>query len=229
MNTTCLKREPVTEEKQYSKESVDLGKEVYQKTAHGIAWENARRTEDVDKLHAAMRQLDIRPFTEKSIAKYKRKMENKAANFIGGSTAIVMIACVIIGVTAACWHLIFSVTGASADMVYTMFATSHVMCVAACVLGVILTVGTVKGWFESGKWSTYSPYSFTQPIPEYVQQTIVDLANACPAASFYIEALDRLPDPILYVNIPSYNTGRQMVNYAIEVWDEPKYKQEREV
>ncbi len=75
---------------------------------------------------------------------------------------------------------------------------------------------------DSFYWEMISIENFMQPIPEFVAQTILDIHKQCPSVRFFIEAMGRC-DPFLVVQDTAGN------NNYVEVWNEPGFKQEREV
>ena len=70
---------------------------------------------------------------------------------------------------------------------------------------------------------------YHKPVPDFALQTAKDIKEKCPDAKFFIEELEitNVPfaDPFLIVKPDSYSKEE----FYIEVWNEPKFKQKREV
>ena len=81
----------------------------------------------------------------------------------------------------------------------------------------------------TAKWRRITLSSYGKPVPEFALQTAVDIAEhtGTSEVDFYIDQLvvnERTLDPFLVVRCKKDTT-----DYYLEVWNEPKFKQEREI
>lgn len=74
------------------------------------------------------------------------------------------------------------------------------------------------GWFAQASWSHQQLQSYKQPIPEFVIRKAIQIADACPEVTFFVQSLTESPDPFLIARV-----GEEV--YYIEAWAEPRFEE----
>jgi hypothetical protein len=73
----------------------------------------------------------------------------------------------------------------------------------------------------TSRWSLVPIAKYTQIVPEFVLRKAVQIKEACPEVTIYVDALKvntkRIPDPFLVVSL-----GKE--KYWVEVWDEAEFE-----
>ena len=170
-------------------------------------------------LRKAMKELDIRPFTIESIKKYKSKQLWKA-NIRVYKAAAVGFGAAILGAAIM-----------SATIAYGVAAWG----VPGVVLAIIGTIGGLacilsndppKG-LERRSWQREWLSGTSVAVPEFALQTAIDIKKRVPGVLFAVEHLAEVRNPIQAdpFLVAIFNGEA----FYLEVWNEPGYKQQREV
>ncbi len=214
-------------------------------------------------LAKALKKLDIRPFTQASVAAYKEsaaaderdkgklwqaKWFMRAQNTFIISGPATLATAFVAGLAVLC--------GMPAEIMYATLVPGLATLVAAAIC--IGCVDTFNVWNNREfLWNSQKIEDVRGlRIPEFALQTAVELKEVCPEATIYVDQLQEFhrptPDPFIYAvierpavrkamkitspwgNEPTHfeqivSPGIATRRYYLEVWNEPKYKQEREV
>lgn len=183
-------------------------------------------------LKEAMLVLDIRPFNQKAVERYQKKMawqltpiKTKVAR-AAVLAAVLLLLASMVGVTVA----------VVASMVYLITSTPISMWVIWTVVGsgvgAVFGIATItsilkadeRGQLIWARWRSIPRDEYHQPVPEFVCQTAHDLKEKCPEAEFSVEELhlQRRFDPFLAVKDQEGKT------YYLEVWNESSFTRGRE-
>ena len=185
-------------------------------------------------LHMAMRTLDIRPFCQKDVDRYKAKMvrrhmlmKSRASLFVWKAREVffLVFACAfVISIVVhplayflgwhASWALL-SIGGSFSGLVMSLIFGVMVQHILADKLGNITLL--------LPKWEVESLQDYKSAVPEFVLQSAIDLKKACPEVRFFVESLQWQKvtlDPFLVVEYAD-------LRYHIEVWNEPGFQQKR--
>lgn len=170
-------------------------------------------------LYKCFNELDIRPFTERSVANYKYY----TTEFYKNLDSVLAISCLIAGFAAAAFTVasfVFSIAnffGYCEPQYWPSFAST--------ILWSIVGIGLLGHLWTSKTrhWQQTSFESYQDQMPEYALQTAVDVKKHLPMATICVDRLiisDMVIDPFLVVRYKARD-------YYVEVWNEPKYKQQR--
>lgn len=197
--------------------------------------------EKEEMIEKALKDLDIRPFTNESVQAYKdtvtaeerKKLKPTAVKVSDGAmwaffvSAPLAVGLVLSGAVAAIW-------GNHEVLLYAAAAPGFTALISV-IVG-MSCADAVRAYDRiSISWNGMPISRYDKRVPEFALQTACDLKEKCPEAGIYIEELRvesrPAPDPFLVVQIkhPSYDGRVATRPYYLEVWNEPKYKQEREV
>lgn len=178
----------------------------------------------------ALRRLDIMPFTQKSVARYKKKVAWKATRI--RERIVLILGFVGLGLLATA--LLSFIVGLS--LFWTIGSTIMLKVGTVTIIGALLCGVTFGISMENmtrweAVWNEHSLEYYTGQVPEFALQSALDLKRECSFSDvkLYFEidemTMQRKPrlDPFLIV----YVSGGP--KHYIEVWNEPKYKQERVV
>lgn len=172
------------------------------------------------KLVEILKELDIRPFSKKSVEAYKtnkikklkRRDHTSFAMFVFG-VVLVVSSIVLIFASAA-------KDNDGGDVLSDWWAIPGIL-MAICSIPLIgLNVPSDRKRYE---WTQTKIAFYGRPIPEFAIQTAIDIKKRLPEAYFEVEELTerRVVDPFLVVSV------EHGPDYYIEVWNEPGFKQER--
>lgn len=222
MSATILEREPFTCNVTADRNELladDLADEAFQVLGYATKQAKARRLQSLQK---TLEELDIRPFTQESVEKYKKSTEvppNRLAatlvNFSAGIGLVAAIVCLPILVVSA-----------------VTFNASLSFYLALIVLiggGCLIASAAIGDHFVVERmWMTYDLAHYTEPVPEFALQTAIDIKKRHPEVNFYVCSLEEnrmVLDPFLVMRVPD---GTWYKDYYLEVWNEPKFTGERE-
>ena len=227
MATKTLKRKPL---ETVSDEDYAGIRELAERSQKLLCYHALKRTceqrRTTDDLVRAMSDLDIHPFDEKSVEKYKKKQAFRARR----KDAQTVACAVTLGVLVAC--LATLVVSLLVWPVWACLAVGSSIC-GIVALGAFLTgvacVGTIIFMEEQlnfsildVEWKMSELKYYDHPVPEFALETACNLKEKCPGAEFFVDWMDSrrvfLNDPFLVVGD---RTGKK---YYIEVWNEPKFQ-----
>lgn len=176
--------------------------------------------------------LGLRPFTRASVEAYKTKAAWSGWSKKHGWQAA---AC---GIAGAAGIAGFATSIALDHWAIVPLLPVSAILIAGAIANAKRFVGPTWQWRIAalgGGWNDV----YTGRVPEFALQTAVDLKKACNKAGmkadFYVEFMQekalRHPDPFLAVVVSDEFAPTRLRTdlLYIEVWNEPKYKQEREV
>jgi ABC-type sugar transport system permease subunit len=210
-----------------------LGYKAYRQTIE------RHQKSDAAEVLAAIRALDTAPFTRASVDRYKARkaraewMKSKWSVFYDcywwffGAVVVVMAASIAAGITmahcyesAVCWF----------GIVPAMLAILGAVTLAVMYVNI--------SWMTDRRfrprratWEKHHVAGFTGAIPAYALQWALDIKQACPGATLFVDELmvrdeewsePRSRDPFFGVQDNQGNT------YWLAVWDEPNFKAKRE-
>ncbi len=222
MSELMLEREPfscdfVADQTDFCRD--ELADEAFQLLGYATTQAKTKRFE---VLKRTMADLDIRPFTEKSVESYQKSCEiapnpvvAAIVNFASGFGVLSAIICLPI--------LVISAVSLNASL-------SFYLAVTVLIGGGSLISGAVFGdrFLVERVWLMHDLAHYTEPVPEFALQTAVDIKKRHPEVSFYICSLEEnrmVLDPFLVMRVPY---GHWYRDYYLEVWSEPKFSGERE-
>lgn len=180
-------------------------------------------------LFAAMAELGIKPFSLASVEAYKRKMVfwTNLKNLI--ATLSILFCRIALAISIVGGVLSFVIGG-----IWTIFAPIPEWCLwwfGASLIGFV-GAGLVELYRDGedlfwryAQWNKTPIYKYPEFIPEFAVQTAVDLKEKCPEAYFYIEELRIEGYPILD---PFLVVKHGDLEYHLEVWNEPCFKDKRQ-
>jgi|GEM_PF-2861646 len=204
-----------------------VGEEVLKYAEHNLGYTHPERGRLVAKsaLTNALRIMGLKPFTPLSVERYKaaelRRHQGKLAmirektNSIGSLSLFMglfsMVAFILVSLLSAgqMWVRAFG---------YTLVSSAITFFLGLLVYAIIGDDSKIKA-----KWQRRSLKDYDRPVPEFALATAMELHQRVPGATFLIDELviDMQPkDPFLVVVLAG-------VEYYVEVWAEPGYKQER--
>lgn len=200
---------------------------------------------DIDHILAS---IGVSPFTNASVAAYKGR--SVRANDLLDNRMIPLYIFTAIGIGVTTIATILSHVGPPDEYVSSMrlakvlgsLTVALVSCLAFCVYRrkQLMPPGvTLKGLLlQDGYWTTTTIKSTRNPVPEFALQTALDFMKAVrtdPKYSrysanvlveeYYLRNVQPV-DPFLIVSLTTPD-GRFTDSRYVEVWNEPKYKQER--
>ena len=171
-------------------------------------------------------ELDIKPFTQESVNKYKKETAERvewAANhllvrFFTWVFLTLLVACGASLIAALSAAIFIEIGG----WVWTVVVGEAV----ACVL-VLICFACAHESYGSPKatWERIAITQYAKLIPEFALYTAVQVKKRCSQATLYIDELrvDTIfHDPFLVVKDSEGN------EYCLEVWNEPGFKQKRQ-
>lgn len=195
------------------------------------------------KIEAALNKLGIKPFTNDSVVEYKAAVRNEELKKRSNIWADIHH-------TYSFWSFFVSagvglaaLVGAAAASIWGFhmpFLWAATGCGAVCLLAIFAAVATLDDANAHDRievsWASKNLCSYEKKIPEFALQTACDLKKLLPSVSLYVDEVhvQRMPqpDPFLYAVIENGTStlpDRQSTRrYYLEVWNEPKYKQQRE-
>lgn len=183
----------------------------------------AKQTSDVE-LKKVLKELCIEPFSMASIDKYKYE----TAGYYDNLNVICGIAAGI-SFIAGFFSGVFSALEYFAPKFGGNFLAINSSIFGACIaVALIVAIVVVRNRLDMKRIWVRSPLSeFKQPIPEFALQTALDIKAKCPNTLFFVDELKiekRTEDPFLVVS-----ADQSSPIYYIEVWNEPKFNQVREI
>ena len=185
-------------------------------------------TRPCQNLVAALKELDIRPFSEKSVRKYKKRQEwfvkmHDAQAAVEWTFS--RLACTLGGIavlSALTWLTLSLTTGGGGWCFW--------LAIPGAIGGLLSLVAYAIARSNSSHevhvyWSTRKLSSYSDPVPEFALQTACDIKRKCPDVDFLVDEIQcnrislerRKDDPFLVVRD---KTGH---DYYVEVWNEPKF------
>lgn len=193
---------------------------LFAEAAHSLGYtplrRAVRRQQDNAQLRSQLRLAGVVPFTTESVEKHKRavigniyKAKCRMLAVVSGIVAAIFLSLSLVGWASEAFTRETTLPG-----VLVLSTMGWLVCVTL----VAAVVFDVK---ESYQWELYPLQSFTDQVPEFAIQTALDIRSHCPYAEFFVCKLEQ--DPFLCVKI-----GHSDLCY-IEVWNEPGFKQRREV
>ncbi|MCK9463035.1 MAG: hypothetical protein M0R80_25715 [Proteobacteria bacterium] len=209
------KPEPNADDIAFAKECCDrLGYHTLLSTLKG---------ENPHILAEALKKLDIQPFSDKSVAKYKRRkritegFKHPVTFFF--TLGIVSILSWMIGgpiTSLICWYYGCTLFGLCAGW-YALITA-----VTGFIALIVFVNCTENVNAYDIRWRKISLDEYSKPIPEFALQTALDLKKACgDKVSFFIDELEvikRKRDPFLVAKDRS-----TWEEFYIEVWNEAKF------
>lgn len=225
MSVHLLQREAVTWDTHSEESDVLLGdlpgeaEEVlgYQRLSHH---EQALR--QLSRLEETLATLGVRPFTQQSVDKYKRRCE-RIVTPLWGRLANASFAAGFLLVLLAFPSLILSSLLSWASISFYL--------AAAALLGTVAGLsGLVLGNFRlrERRWVMHELGSYTEPVPEFALQTALDIKRLNPEVEFCICSLEErrvVIDPFLVMRVRENGLRR---DYYLEVWNESAFCGTRE-
>lgn len=183
-------------------------------------------------LQQALRFLDIRPFNDASVERYKRREAFRQTPltthlhfwFLVGLACLFGISSLITGLClASC--LLMSIHTAVPPLLWLATSVSAVTIVVTGVI-IVLYTSLVNGKkVPYAQWVMKPVNEYNQLlIPEFALQTVQDVEERCPAARFFVEELrlnEFTLDPLLSV------ISDTRKKYYLEVWNEPRFPKNR--
>jgi len=223
-----------------------VGIELQKRVAEGLAIKEAKRKAQASsQLIQALRQAGIKPFTNKSVERYKKKTARGPMQLVqwdvsvGFLVAIIMISLIANMLTFAAVLLLWGVwPNISLDVALAfgfmlelvlLFVTvprlsraeaSGTFTVVHHLLGIAtLPVAAIFVVLCSSRyeWRKTPLEAYKKDIPREVLETVAEVHFHAPNAAFYIDELVQKQDPFLVVE-------QDDERYYIEVWKEPNFK-----
>jgi hypothetical protein len=174
---------------------------------------------DKNLFEAFLIEKDIRPFTQDSVDKYKAFVIKSLnpnwyvrwcseipdrASFFGSVGCAIALAAIIMSLCFN-WYA-----------VPVCFLSAIVFSMSAFTL----YQGIRSHNIDYYQWHRQPLHDYTGIVPDFALQTALDIKRKFKGVRFYVEFVGHsIPDPFLVC----YNNK----NYYLEVWNEPKFKQER--
>lgn len=191
--------------------------------------------DDYQQFLGVLEAIDCRPFTSKSVKRYRQwkawcEAWRNTDWMIRLRAALIVIFVASILLTVVC--------GASALPLYFWANVPTLPIICSMVTLILAATGSFwlmvlnERYLRSGarrgyaSWELTSLRGYRRAVPEFVLQTALDIQEKCPAVEFFVDELrserERVVDPFLVAKL-----GNQ--NFYLEVWNEPEYRQQREV
>lgn len=173
--------------------------------ADKFGYEGHLHKTSVEAIQAKLIEIGCRPFTDKSVRRYKSWMAHRASGLTGvlWSVASILLFAALTG---------FSFKWGSAILGFPSGIALIIGCIALC--------GTLNAWSETqASWEVRSIGSFTGVLPDEVAAKMLRIGEAFKDASFSIAELTvrrEVRDPFLIAVIGEYR-------FYVAVWDEPEY------
>lgn len=171
----------------------------------------------------AMEGAGIKPFTEDSLKSYKHGLVSKVRPLkfkIGENVGCLGVASLI---TSVLIGLVACVAGCGGQVVLC-----GVVCGAASVILMIIGFGALGGNKTIRiSWNLVPIQDYGNRIPEFALQTALDLQQRYPDSQFFIDEATYETvsvDPFLVVK-----AKRSKRLFYLEVWNEPEYREQREI
>lgn len=207
--------------------------------------QKARLAKDATQnpLRAALRKAGVKPFTPESVEKYKKEsIRNKFQIFTTdvNSPEAPFVFLAICGLIASA--LIYSIVGSILTIVFSLSVPLTIpfaigLTVALFILGLVcaqsfdtliplyLSLGPIIFLFEKlgpsqYVWVTKPIAEYEKDIPRTVLETAQEINFHCKDARFFIEEIDKKPDPFLVVMCLDER-------FYVDVWAEPDFKGDR--
>lgn len=200
--------------------------EVASEAAEVFGYEPLLRKYGRESLIAALAKLDIRPFTNESVAQYKATMLAKLreqSKFFARHEDFAAFASVIPGMLGAL--AAFSGFFWTIDLLVSGVHESNLLHAAGFPLGIILCMIAIRvfkisqeAW--SLKWAKLGDYRM--PLPVSVLEDALRIRKELPSAKFSVDYLttenaEKAADPFLVVECGG-------AEFYIAVWDEPDFE-----
>jgi hypothetical protein len=181
------------------------------------------------RLERALIAAGVRPFTQKSVERYKNSKTVQGFNDLAGGLAIAGFVCFALVFVASITNIC---AAANADHPPVWW---YVICAVLPVLGVGLWWCAAVAAKSPVVWKSTAINQYKKPIPEFALATAIDVKRRCQGlgveVTLYIDEIDvdatkqqaaKLRDPFLTVG-----TLNNPNVYYLEVWNEPGFKRER--
>jgi len=184
----------------------DIHKAAMQELGYCPGHQQLGRSDELRDVIKTCDELGIgRPFTNESVEAYKKDIYRKDRTNIILRIAAVLVA--VLFVVSA-----FVIKASERDDAF--FAIVLFGFMGAIVAGGILS--------NMKTWNQIILQCYQGPVPEFAIQTALDFKKRFgQRMTFEVEVFERTPDPFLVA------VGLYGDRYYLEVWNEPKYKQER--
>ncbi|MEW4565845.1 hypothetical protein AB1K70_25235 [Bremerella sp. JC770] len=231
MDVTVLKREAIswnTPVDQWEKLAEDdpladeLADEAGELLGYTLLARQKREARRLRTLEQTLAEYDIRPFTPRSVRKYKEACE------VNPSTLWPRVVDSVMGLS---FMLAMGAMGGLFFSALLMDTMLSFYCAVTVIGGVVL--GFVFANLSNPslvrrQWKLHELAAFTEPVPEYALQTALDIKKKHPCVSFYVDVLEEnriVVDPFLVMRVHS---GNVIQDYYLEVWNESAFCGERE-
>lgn len=179
-------------------------------------------------LRQAMEKLGIKPFTEDSVKRYKKKTQWRAISLRERFCEPIALGFFFL----MCFAVAVAIVGFVAMTTFLLSPEwSKTTMGAAAIVGVVSLLfflgfgcAVPEKKTTSVRWKLIPISEYEGPIPEFALQTAVDLGKACRNSRFFVEELivkKEVVDPFLVVTLGD-------AKYYLEVWNEPGFKGKRE-
>ena len=219
MLTKTLKRRPI-ETADDLVDFGDLAREANERLGYSRLADMKSHAAKEQAAFDVLRKADVRPFTEDSVRRYKRRrvlLMNLRWFFVPIVCYVVAAACLLVTFAA-----LIAIVEGSVDKPLIALAVTVPLGIGAFV------VALRHGEPQMFSWGIYSMHG-ASPIPEFALQTAVDVHKLLrdagvpdTAIGFVTDELHavKASDPFLVLHL----YGK---SFYLEVWNEPKFRQER--
>jgi len=213
-----LVRKPLEEPLEESPAEIreDFALECNTRLGYSLAAATVKTHNEDAALRATLRELDIDPFEQESVTRYRRrKMDDcnrRRARLVGLNWGIFFAGCALLVASVPAGLAV----GPAGFCPLAVAATT--MIVAAVMLGTWI-LECIDVW----EWGWAALEKFSAPVPEFALQSALEIRERCPEARFFVSYLVQMRDiaisgdPFLVV---ASSKGRR---YYIEVWNEPSF------
>jgi len=186
-----------------------------------LGYKGLQQAQGKRQMMQVLQTANARPFTDESVAKYMQQVYKMTypkvywlqKRLTDGAMALVMITTAFCFGPALLFWFMSSVTWVPALIFSVIFVAGF---------ATMLSTESKSFGLQPGQWQTADLKGYTQPVPEFVLQTALDVKRGLPEAEFTVHnfvQMRRVLDPFLQV---TYQGNRAF----IAVWDEPKFELE---
>ncbi|PQO46472.1 hypothetical protein [Blastopirellula marina] len=225
MSVHLLQREAVSWDTHSEESDLLLGNlplEAEQVLGYRRLSQHQQAVRQLSSLKETLTSLDIRPFTQASVDKYKQRCE-WIVTPMWGRVANVGFAIGFLAVLVAVPALIVSALVSWAGISFYLAAAA----LLGAVVGVSsLILGAVR--LRERKWVMHELGSYAEAVPEFALQTALDIKRINPEVEFYVCSLEErrvVVDPFLVMRVKENGFHR---DYYLEVWNESAFSGTRE-
>jgi hypothetical protein len=220
MATSVLTREEITNDSynDVMKEDILFAEAAYQ-LGYTPLQQSMQRRQANAILRAKLQLVGVSPFTVESVQRYKKiaianTRKPKLRVFVGTAIIIAMIAATI--------GLVDCLSRPDTSDTITfgaLFATAVGWLLSTIIAGAVIFNG------RKAQWMTHSLHNFKEQVPEFAIQTAIDIREHCPDAEFYVDKLEFTRPLDLFLCVKTRHSDM----FYVEVWNEPGFKQQREI